>query len=104
MTILGFCEDDEYLPEYGTVVVRDVYREDRLPSLGNELLGELATNALSGTIATAGDGWLHGTVGDPAKRFAGKRTTSHPTYGSGTGKTSSRRRFTAARGSWTWER
>ena len=26
---------------------------------------ELATSALSGTIATAGDGWLHGTAGDP---------------------------------------
>ncbi|MET7991658.1 hypothetical protein ABZU76_12180 [Amycolatopsis sp. NPDC005232] len=65
MTILGFCEDDEYLPEYGTVVFRDVYREDGLPSLSTELLGELATNALSGTVATAGDGWLHGTAGDP---------------------------------------
>ncbi|QRP44751.1 hypothetical protein [Amycolatopsis sp. FDAARGOS 1241] len=65
MALLGFCEDDEYLPDHGTVVVRDVYREDSLPSPANELLGELATTALSGTVATAGDGWLHGTTGDP---------------------------------------
>ncbi|MFI5615056.1 hypothetical protein [Amycolatopsis sp. NPDC051903] len=65
MTLLGFCEDDEYLPDHGTVVLRDVHRADGLPALGNELLGELATTALSGTVATAGDGWLHGTTGDP---------------------------------------
>lgn len=65
MTLLGFCEEDEYLPDYGTIVLRDVRRDGGVPALGNELLGELATNALSGTVATAGDGWLHGTASDP---------------------------------------
>jgi hypothetical protein len=66
MTLLGVLEDDEYLPEYGTVVIRDDHRTaDGLPPLPNDLLGELATSALSGTVATAGDGWLHGMAGDP---------------------------------------
>ncbi|MGW4399830.1 hypothetical protein ACWEHA_31465 [Amycolatopsis nivea] len=65
MTLLGFSEEDEYLPDYGTIVLRDAYRDSSAPALGNELLGELATNALSGTVATAGDGWLHCTAGHP---------------------------------------
>ena len=65
MTLRGILEDGEYLPEYGAVVIRDSHAEDGLPPLPNELLHELATNALSGTLATAGDGWLHGTAGDP---------------------------------------
>ncbi|WP_116200215.1 DUF6042 family protein [Amycolatopsis circi] len=63
MTLLGFCEEDEYLPDYGTIVLREVYRDKTLPALDNELLGENATAALSGTVATAGDGWLHATAG-----------------------------------------
>ncbi|MGW7537345.1 hypothetical protein [Amycolatopsis sp. NPDC054798] len=65
MTLLRFCEEDEYLPDYGTIVLRDIPRNESLPALDNELLGENATEALSGTVATAGDGWLHGTAGDP---------------------------------------
>lgn len=65
MTLLGFSEEDEYLPDYGTIVLRDVYRDSSVPVLGNDLLGESATNALSGTVATAGDGWLHCTANDP---------------------------------------
>jgi len=65
MTLLGVFEDDEYLPEYGTLVIRDRYAADGLPALAGTLLGELATSALSGTVATAGDGWLHGHAGDP---------------------------------------
>ncbi|MCG8916380.1 DUF6042 family protein [Actinokineospora sp. PR83] len=64
MGVLGMIEDDEYLPEYGTLVVRDGEGRDRLPEAGG-LLEELATSALSGELATAGDGWLHGTTGDP---------------------------------------
>lgn len=64
MTLLGFSEEDEYLPDYGTIVLRDdVYRS--APALDNKLLGELATNALSGTVATAGDGWLHCSASHP---------------------------------------
>lgn len=56
MALLGFYEDDEYLPEYGTIVIRQRHPTESLP---NTLLHELATNALFGTVATAGDGWLH---------------------------------------------
>ncbi|MET9258974.1 hypothetical protein [Amycolatopsis sp. NPDC004079] len=62
MTLLEFCEDDEYSPEYGTIVLRDVYRDKTLPALDNELLGENATGTVSGTVATAGDGWLYATA------------------------------------------
>ena len=74
MTLLGILEDDEYLPEYGTLVVRDRYAADGLEPLENELLGELATEALSGTVATAGDGWVHGHAGDP---FQAVRLEAH---------------------------
>ncbi|MFB9687450.1 hypothetical protein [Amycolatopsis plumensis] len=74
MTLLGILEDDEYLPEYGTLVVRDRYAADGLEPLANELLGELATEALSGTVATAGDGWVHGHAGDP---FQSVRLEAH---------------------------
>ncbi|OXM60026.1 hypothetical protein [Amycolatopsis vastitatis] len=74
MTLLGFLEDDEYLPEYGTLVVRDRYDADGLEPLENELLGELATDGLSGTVATAGDGWVHGHAGDP---FQSVRLEAH---------------------------
>ena len=49
--MLGILEDDEYLPEYGTVVVRDRYTADGLEPLASELLGEMAAEALSGTVA-----------------------------------------------------
>ncbi|RBM22910.1 hypothetical protein DI005_04530 [Prauserella sp. PE36] len=67
MALLGVHEDAEYLPEYGTVVVRDEWPAggESSPEHENALLGELATEALAGTIATAGDGWLHGHAGDP---------------------------------------
>lgn len=67
MGILRWFVDDEYLPEFGTVVLRDVWQRDGepLPEHENGLLGELATEALPGTVATAGDGWLHGSAGDP---------------------------------------
>ena len=51
MTLLGILEGDEYLPEYGTVVVRDRYTADGLEPLASELLGEMAAEALSGTVA-----------------------------------------------------
>ncbi|MFI5590137.1 hypothetical protein ACIA5G_34180 [Amycolatopsis sp. NPDC051758] len=74
MTLLGFLEDDEYQPEYGTLVVRGRHAVDGLEPLENELLGELATEALSGTVATAGDGWVHGHAGDP---FQAVRLEAH---------------------------
>ncbi|MFF5987656.1 hypothetical protein [Prauserella flavalba] len=78
MALLGVHEDTEYLPEYGTVVVRDDWpaREESLPEHENALLGELATEALAGTIATAGDGWLHGHAGDP---YQSVRLEAHDT-------------------------
>lgn len=74
MTLLEACEDDEYLPEYGTVVVRDRNAPDGSEPLENALLAELATDALSGTVATAGDGWVHGHAGDP---FQAVRLEAH---------------------------
>jgi hypothetical protein len=68
--------DDEYLPEYGTLVIRDRRRADALPPLENELLGELATSALAGTVATAGDAWLHGHAGD---HYQAVRLEAHDT-------------------------
>ncbi|MET8853417.1 hypothetical protein [Amycolatopsis sp. NPDC004625] len=65
MTLLGVLEDDEYLPDHGVLVIRDRHAADAAPPWGHELLGELATDALSGTIATAGDAWVHGHAGDP---------------------------------------
>ncbi len=55
-------------------MVRDRHAADGLAPLGNELLGELATGALSGTVATAGDGWVHGHAGDP---FQSVRLEAH---------------------------
>ncbi|WIX98319.1 hypothetical protein QRX60_30150 [Amycolatopsis mongoliensis] len=74
MALLEAYEDDEYLPEYGTLVVRDRYDPEGLEPLGNELLAEFATDALSGTVATAGDGWVHGHAGDP---FQAVRLEAH---------------------------
>jgi hypothetical protein len=74
VTLLEACEDDEYLPEFGTVVVRDRHAADGADPLENGLLGELATDALSGTVATAGDGWVHGFAGDP---FQAVRLEAH---------------------------
>lgn len=74
VTVTAIFEEGEYLPEYGTLVVRDRYAADGLEPLDNELLGELATEALSGTVATAGDGWVHGKAGDP---FQAVRLEAH---------------------------
>jgi hypothetical protein len=74
MALLGAFEDDEYLPEYGTLVVRDRYDAEGPEPLDNELLAEFGTDALSGTVATAGDGWVHGHAGDP---FQAVRLEAH---------------------------
>ncbi|MEV7043389.1 hypothetical protein [Amycolatopsis sp. NPDC051061] len=74
MTLLGVYEEDEYLPDYGTVVVRDRYAADGLAPLENVVLAEFGTDALSGTVATAGDGWVHGHAGDP---FQAVRLEAH---------------------------
>ena len=55
MTLQGAFQDSEYLPEYGAVVVRDS-GEISLSALENGLLGELATSALTGTVASYRDG------------------------------------------------
>lgn len=66
VALLGSFEDDEYRPEYGTLVVRDVHGApvDLLPPHDNPLLRENGTYALSGTIGSAGDGWLHARASD----------------------------------------
>lgn len=67
MTLLQTFEDQEYLPEYGTLVVRDAGEPDARVELasGEELLEEYATAAQpGGTIAHAGYGWLQASAGD----------------------------------------
>ena len=57
MTLLQTFEDQEYLPEYGTLVVRDAGEPDARLELasGEEPLQEYATAAQpGGTIAHAG--------------------------------------------------
>lgn len=59
--------DDEYLPEYGILVLRDAYRggEDPEPPEGGEQLNDGALDLLAGgTVAGAGFGWLHGNASD----------------------------------------
>ncbi|WP_424187106.1 hypothetical protein ACOBQX_04530 [Actinokineospora sp. G85] len=76
MGILGIVEDTDYLPEFGTLVVRDRFDPGGLPALRSDVLQELATHALPGALATAGDGWLHGSAGDPPQEV---RLEAHDT-------------------------
>jgi hypothetical protein len=64
MTRLGMVEDDDYLPEFGTLMIRDGGQPAER-SAGAALLDEYATDAQPcGTIARAGNGWLEGAAGD----------------------------------------
>jgi hypothetical protein len=65
--LLAVVVDDEYGPEFSTLVVRDVRRVD-FPA-DEELLSEDATLG-SGTLACAGNGWLMAAVGDDLHRVA----------------------------------
>lgn len=58
-------EEDEYSPEFGTLVVRDSGQ----PLSRGALLDEYATDAQpGGTIVRAGNGWLEGAAGDACHR------------------------------------
>ena len=64
MTRLGMVEDDDYLPEFGTLMIRDGGQPAER-SAGAALLDEYATDAQPcGTVARAGNGWLEGAAGD----------------------------------------
>ncbi|WP_197523363.1 hypothetical protein [Actinokineospora pegani] len=76
MGILGILEDTDYLPDFGTLVVRDRFDPEGLPAARADVLHELATRALPGALATAGDGWLHGSAGDPPQQV---RLEAHDT-------------------------
>ncbi|PZG04503.1 DUF6042 family protein [Nonomuraea aridisoli] len=53
---------EDYLPQYGTIVVRDIPDEEPAPL---PLLGESDLEVLTiGTIARAGDGWLRASARD----------------------------------------
>ncbi|MEV6410683.1 DUF6042 family protein [Kribbella sp. NPDC051718] len=64
MAVLGTFEDDDYLPESGTLTVRDTY--SGYVEYGNAgLLEQYATDAQPcGTIARTGAGWLETASGD----------------------------------------
>jgi hypothetical protein len=65
---LGLFDEDDYLPEFGTLVVRDIWVREPAPPVP-DLLDEYATDAQpSGTIARAGNGWLEGAAGDRSQR------------------------------------
>jgi hypothetical protein len=58
-------EHQEYRPEYGTFVVRDVPRPDRVrPRVGALLAPYAVRTQPSGSFARAGDGWVEGVAAD----------------------------------------
>jgi hypothetical protein len=64
MAVLGTFEDDDYLPEFGTLTVRDANSEYVEYGDGG-LLEQHATDAQPcGTIARTGFGWLEAASGD----------------------------------------
>ncbi|ALG11096.1 DUF6042 family protein [Kibdelosporangium phytohabitans] len=64
MTLLRSYEDDEYLPEYSTIVLRDLHDRDEWPP-GDPALLEGASNASPcGTFVRAGHGWLQASASD----------------------------------------
>jgi hypothetical protein len=79
MGLLGRFERDDYLPEFGTLMIRDTWgSSDRTePPPGTALLNEHATDAQPcGTITRAGNGWLEAGAGDGDRRV---RLESHDT-------------------------
>lgn len=62
MALTGSLDDDEYWPEFGTVVIRDKaygrFEDDPDEDSLSPLLTETA-GPLFGTVARAGNGWLH---------------------------------------------
>jgi hypothetical protein len=67
VALLGAVADDEYQPEFSTLVVRDA-GWGSFPA-GEELLGEDGyAHISSGTIACAGNGWLWAGIGDECHR------------------------------------
>ena len=69
MALSGEFADEEYQPEYGTLLVRDSCTEYVPPEPGEELLEESAVGAQpGGTLARAGTGWLEGHASDAYHR------------------------------------
>jgi hypothetical protein len=67
--LLRAVTDDEYQPEFATLVVRDAGR-GAFPA-GEELLDEHGGAQVdTGTVAGAGNGWLRAAVGDEYQRVA----------------------------------
>ena len=64
MAVLGTFEDGDYLPEFGTLTVRDAY-SGYGEYVDTGLLEQHATDAQPcGTIARTGTGWLEAASGD----------------------------------------
>jgi hypothetical protein len=65
MPLRSVFDNDDYRPEYGTFVIRDVPRPDQVRPPVGELLAEYAVETQpSGSFARAGDGWIEGVAAD----------------------------------------
>ncbi|WP_262061181.1 hypothetical protein [Streptomyces sp. STR69] len=65
MPLLRAVDNDDYWPEYGTFVIRDVPWLNRSGPQVGELLAEFAVETQpSGSFARAGDGWVEGVAAD----------------------------------------
>ncbi|MBQ1073284.1 hypothetical protein KBX06_08910 [Micromonospora sp. C31] len=65
MALLRTFEDREYLPEYGTLLLRDAEPWGPARVRVDELLREYAVRTQAcGSIARAGDGWIEGRASD----------------------------------------
>jgi hypothetical protein len=105
MPLLRFVENHDYRPEYGTIVVRDVPRPDRVRRRVGELLAEYAVDTQpSGSFTRAGDGWLEGVARRTAITPLGSRcTTPRPMAICPNGTTPWKRPSPArVRSAWRW--
>ncbi|SMD18670.1 DUF6042 family protein [Kibdelosporangium aridum] len=65
MALLGTYHEDEYLPEYGLIVLRDTPVEGSWPEWPESVLNEGASAAARcGTFAGGGNAWFEASAGD----------------------------------------
>ncbi|MBC6468805.1 DUF6042 family protein [Actinomadura alba] len=65
MALLRSFENDDYLPEFGTLMIRDAWDSDAEEIPGLDAFEEGGSDAAPcGTIARAGSGWLEAAAGD----------------------------------------
>ncbi|WP_436519674.1 hypothetical protein [Actinoplanes sp. HUAS TT8] len=69
MGVIADLEDDEYWPEFGSVVIRDAWPDDP-DSVGEPMFPLLSEDVelLFGTVGRAGEGWLQLASGERCQR------------------------------------